>query len=657
MIDFPGTMKIFKLQLFIILLFSAAASAQTADELKAIFVQAESHYLFEEYELANPLYLMLNDYEPDNANIKYKIGNCYLNIPDEKTKAIPFLEAAVKNADYESKTESVKEKRAPLDAYFSLANAYRINNELEKALSTYQTFSKLISEKGAMENSDFINQQIQACKNAITFDEKPIVVDKINLGSNINQGSVNDDPAISFDGNSLVYTEKRGISNVIFYTIKEREKWQVPIDITMELNAGEDCSTSSLNSDGTELYLYKNDNYDGNIYISNLVNGSWTPIKKLNKNINTKYFESHASISADGKKLYFTSNKEGGQGGLDIYVSEKDATGDWGPATNLGPAINTAYNEDTPFITKNDSVLFFSSEGHTNMGGYDVFRSYNLGTSWKSPENLGSPVNSTDDDLFYQPFNNGKNAYYAILTGYKKKDIFYISYGETLQTQKFEVKGFLRLSDKPNFIFDNNFVIRMINMPSGDTLDSSFPNELTGLYNFIVPPGKYQIIYTGQGYLTQKIDTTILQDNATLSLFIDATLEPDPDYVAKLALITVPAPEPVYEKMNLSNIPTVTAIDSSILISDVMVRDVTDKDSEDLGILYFTVQVIALYNPVDVSYFKNITDMKVLYNDVDKFYRYTTGHYATREEAEAGRLMLIKKGYPDEIFIKKVSKE
>jgi hypothetical protein len=657
MIDLTGTMKIIKLQLLIFFLMFSVASAQTADELKDIFIQAESHYLYEEYELANPLYLMLNDYEPDNSNIKYKIGNCYLNIQNEKTKAIPFLEIAVKNTDYESKTESIKEKSAPLDAYFSLANAYRINNELEKALNTYETFNKLISEKGEMVNSDFIDQQIQACKNAITYSENPVVIDKISLGPNINQGSINDNPAISFDGNTIVYTEKRGISNVLFYSIREREKWQIPIEITSQLNAGEDCSTASLNSDGTELYLYKNDNYDGNIYVSNLIDGSWTPIKKLNKNINTKYFESHAAISADGKKIYFTSNREGGQGGLDIYVSERDASGDWGPATNLGSTINTVYNEDTPFITSNDSVLYFSSEGHTNMGGYDVFRSSRLGIAWKSPENLGSPINSTDDDLFYQPVNNGENAYYSISTGYKKRDIFYLSYGETLQTQTFEIKGFLKLSDKPNAIFDNNFVIRLIKQPLGDTLDSSFPNELTGLYNFIVKPGEYKIVYTGQGYLAQAIDTTILSDNPTISLFIDVTLKPDPDFVAKPVIIIPPEPESVYEKVNLTNIPTIDAIDSSILITNMMVRDVTDKDSEDEGILYFTIQVIALYNPVDVSYFTNISNMRVLYNDIDKFYRYTTGQYATREEADAARLLLIKKGYPEQIFIKKVSKE
>jgi hypothetical protein len=415
---------LFRLQLLTLFFFSLAASAQSSKELKNIFAQAESYFLYEEYELANPLYILLDT--PDNLNIKYKIGTCYLNIQGEKVKAIPYLEEAVKNASYDSKTESFTEKKAPLDAYFSLAKAYMINNELEKGLNTLQTFNNLSrgSEiKGAMKNLEFVDQQIQACKNAIKFEETPVVFSKRLLGGGFSQGSINENPAVSFDGNSIVYTERRGMVNAILYSRKERGVWQSPIDITAMIKAGEDCSSCSLNKDGSELFLYKNDGYDGNIYSSTLINGTWTPIKKLNKNIPPKFYESHASISSDGKKLYFTSNRDGGAGGLDIYVSEKDASGDWGPAVNLGNTINTPYNEDTPFITDNDSVLYFSSEGHNSMGGFDNFKSVRQGTAWKTPSNLGFPINSTDDDKFFQPLNGGKNAYYSITTDYRCKPV------------------------------------------------------------------------------------------------------------------------------------------------------------------------------------------------------------------------------------------
>ena len=639
-----------QLQLLTLVIFPVAASAQSSDEMKNIFAQAESYYLYEEYELANQLYILLET--PDNLNIKYKIGTCYLNIPGEKEKSIPYLEEAVKTASYDSKTESLKEMRAPLDAYFSLAKAYMINNELEKGLNTLETFNKLAREtktKGGMKNLEYIDQQIQACKNAIQFKENPVVFSKKTLGSDFSQGSINDNPAVSFDENTIVYTERRGVVNAIFFSKKERGKWQPPIEITSEINAGEDCSSCSLNSDGTELFIYKTDNYDGAIYSSNYVNGAWTPIKKLNKNINTKFYESHAAISSDGKKLYFTSNRDGGQGNLDIYVSEKDGTGDWSPAVNLGASVNTPFNEDTPFITQNDSVLYFCSEGHSSMGGFDNFKSQKIGSVWKTPSNLGFPINSTDDDKFYQPINNGVNAFYTMTTDYKKKDIFYLGIGSTDVNQLFEIKGKFSLNDT-TLTFDENYFIHLINRTSGDTLDVGFPNKYTGLYGFSVIPGEFKLVYSGVGYISQTIDTTILQDNPTLVLNIDISLDRD------TTIIKVVPPPVVYDKINLAEIPAVSTIDTSILIRNMNVNDVSDNNVKDADVLYYTVQVIALHNPVDVSYFKYITDMKVMYNDVDKFYRYTTGIFSTREEAYSLRLELIRKGYPEEIFIKKVSK-
>ena len=535
---------------------------------------------------------------------------------------------------------------------FFLAKAYMINNDLERAVNTFQTFKKLAEEtktKGGMQNLEYIDQQILACKNAIQYKETPVIFSKIALGNDFSQGSINDNPAVSFDGNTIVYTERRGVVNAIFFSKKERGKWQPPLEITAELNAGEDCSSCSLNSDGTELFLYKTDNFDGAIYSSNFANGSWTPIKKLNKNINTKYYESHASISSDGKKLYFTSNRIGGQGNRDIYVSEKDSKGDWGPAVNLGASVNTPFNEDTPFITMNDSVLYFSSEGHSSMGGFDNFKSQRLGTVWKTPSNLGFPVNSTDDDVFFQPLNNGRNAYYSMTTGYKKIDIFYLEMGGATPKQYFEIKGKFSLVDT-TITYDENYSIHLINGSSGDTLDVGYPNKLTGLYSFSVVPGAFKLVYTGAGYLSQTIDTAIAQDNPSLVLNIDVSLKRD------TSVRRVAPPQMIYDKINLSDIPAVAAIDPSILIRNMNVNDISDKNIKDSDILYYTVQVIALHNPVDVTYFKYITNMKVMYNDDDKFYRYTTGRFATREEAYTLRLELIRKGYPEEIFIKKVSK-
>ncbi len=523
-------------------------NAQKKSELKEIWLEAESHYLYGEYELANPLYLMLNDIKPGNANIKYKIGNCYLNIFDEKPKAIPFLEEAVKNTSYGSKTGLMNEKRAPVDAYFSLGNAYRITNSLDFALNTYRLFKKLISETGEMKNQEFINQQIQACNLASVQMQAPINVLITPLKEYINQGSVNERPVVSYDGSTMAYTERRGLESVIYITRKEGDNWGTPVDITAEAAMGTDCYTTSLNSDGTELYLFKNDNYDGNIYMTTYKNGKWSDIVSLNKNINTKYYESHAAISSDGKKLYFTSNRLGGLGELDLWVSEKDQTGDWGIPVNLGNVINSPYNEETPFISSDGLTLTFSSEGHGSIGGYDIFKSTSTAGIWSNPVNIGFPLSTTDDDLGFEPFDNGAFGYYSIMTAYKKKEITLVQF----------------------------------NPPSEEP-----------------------------------------RDTVTISF-------------------------------NPKDLPYITLIDSSSLIMNLIIKDVLDTDAEvDPDVLYYTVQVMALYNPVDPAYFE-YADIAVFYNSQDRFYRYVTGRFDTKPKAYEELARLLRLGYPNDIFVKKV---
>ena len=534
--------------LLILFLLVVPVNGQKNSEIKEIWKEAESHYLYGEYELANPLYLILNELRPGNFNIKYKIGNCYLNIFDEKPKAITFLEEAVRSTSYDSKTGKLKEKRAPLDAYFSLGNAYRITNRLDSALNTYLFFQKLITESSEMQNQEFVNQQMQACKVAEGNMKNPVNVLIQPLKEYINQGSVNDRPVVSNDGSTMAYTERRGLESVIFITRREGDSWATPVDITREAGMGTDCHTSSLNSDGTELYLFKNDNYDGNIYVTRFANGSWSQIEKLNKNINTRFYESHAAISPDGKKLYFTSNREGGLGELDLWISEIDATGDWGIPSNLGNVVNTPYNEETPFISGDGNTLTFSSEGHGSMGGYDIFLSKLSEGQWTSPVNIGYPVSTTDDNIAFQPYMNGAYGFYSIMTGYKKKEIALVTFN---------------------------------------------------------PPSEER------------------RDTVTISF--------DP-----------------------ADLPYLTSLDSTLLVTDRVVRDVRDTDAEiDPEVLYYTVQVMALYNPVDPDYFE-YADIVVFYNRDDRFYRYTTGTFDLKSEAYAEKERLLRLGYPDDIFVKKV---
>ena len=575
------------------LLLNIKTHSQVPAEIKEIFTQAESYFIYEEYELANQLYLLIES--PDNLNIKYKIGTCYLNIPGEKEKSITYLEDAIKGVSFDSKTISYKELKSPIEVYFSLAKAYMINDNYEKSLSILQDFNRITKDKGAasgMENIDFIDQQILACKNAMSFKQVPVLFGKELLGAEFSMGSINENPAVSYDGNSIVYTERRGIENALFFSRKTGGRWETPAEITLDLNAGKDCSSCALNADGTELLLYKTDDYDGAIYSSKFVDGKWTPIKKLNKNINTKYYESHASFSADGKKLYFSSNREGGFGNLDIYVSELDGSGNWGQAVNLGPEINTPFNEDIPFITDNGSTLYFCSEGHNSMGGYDNFKSQLTSAGWRAPSNLGYPVNSADDDKFFQPFKNGVNAFYSMTTGYKKKEIFFLDMTEREKERPYLISGIIAMADTVADL--SKVAVKVIDRVSGDTLYRCNPETGTGNYGVNVAPGLFKIMYSSTGFLNQAVDTMIVQNYPDPELKINITLLKD--------TVKQMEPEPlVYEKIDLQNIPQVASVDTSLLIRNMKVNDESDKKISDSEVLYYTVQVIALYKPVDAN--------------------------------------------------------
>ena len=616
--------------------------AQSKSELKEFFIEAESHFLYGEYEKANEIFMVLNQIMPENANIQYKIGNCYLHIPHEKTKAIPFLQSATANAEYGAKTTRFNETRAPLDAYFSLGNAFRINNNFDKAILTYAKFKELLSGENGMVNSDFVDQEIMACKNAKKLMEIPLDFTKETLGGKINIVAINHKSAVSGDGNTMVYTCEMGEENSIYMSQKVGGKWSPPFEITSQLSNQRDISSSSLNYDGTKLFIYKLDDFVGNIYVSNYSDGSWSKLMKLNNNINTKYYESHASVSKDGNMLFFTSNRDGGEGGCDIYISELQPDETWGPARNIGSSINTPFNEDTPFLTNNDSILFFSSEGHYTMGGYDIFKAKKKQNTWQKPENIGYSINTTDDDLFFQPLGDGTTAYYSMLTGYKEKKIFKINLFTKKIKLVFEIRGVISVPDS-TFLFNKNFPISLVDVVSNDTIDLSYPNKSSGLYNFVTGMGDYELIYEGKGYFKQTKKLTLDEDSPEFVITIDVSLEPDNAFVEE---------KPVPVVIDFSKVTVVESIDSSFLITDVDTKDVNDSD-DNRDILYFTVQLMALYNPVDITFFTGIDDVKVLFGK-DLFYRYTTGRLETIEEAEQHRTRIINMGYPDQIFIKKV---
>jgi hypothetical protein len=498
--------KLLSIALLLVIIISSypkSSFSQETYQLQEMFMNAESWFYFQDYKNSLPLYLKVNEAYPENDNINYKIGFCYLNIDGNEHKAIPYLEKAAENTTFNFTRESFYERKAPVDAIFYLGNAYRKTNQLDKAIETYKRFENKVKNRKSIFFSqadydfEYLQKQLEACKVAKQMMQEPVNYTAENLGLPINTPQSEFKPVISGDGNTLIFTAEKKFYTGIFMSKKENGKWKPPINLLPQLGIDGDCETTSISYDGTELYLYREDELDGNLYVSYFKNGEWSEIQKLGPNINTKYWESHADISANGQKLYFTSNREGGYGDLDIYVSQRNADGSWGKPNNLGPAVNTQWREDTPHLTKDGKRLFFSSEGHHNMGGFDLFMANKTENGWSQPENLGYPLNSPDDDKFLMPLNQGEIAYHAKfnkdIPG--KKDIYRYNLGKSSR-DLIEVEGILTYKS-PEDKTQKDFHINIIDKRTRDTIAKLQPDKPTRGKEIALktPSGKNHLIY------------------------------------------------------------------------------------------------------------------------------------------------------------------
>jgi hypothetical protein len=471
-------------------------------ENRPIFLEAESYFLFEEYNEALPLYLQLSNKYPENNNISYKIGVCYLNSMYEKEKSISYLERAVTDINPDYRENNFKETSAPLEALFALGTAYRINNQIDKALETYQQFKKQADPD--LYDHELIDDQIKACHNALDMKTRPLDLHFVNLGDRINTRFSDLNPVVSGNETRLVYLQQQQFYDAVFFSEKINGEWSTPRNIIPELGVDEDAYPTALSYDGNILLIYRNDNFIGDLYYSEYSNGTWSTLTKFNDNINTKYWESHACLSRYNDTLYFTSNRKGSYGGLDIYYSVKDPTGKWGVPVNLGPVINTDYNEETPFITYDGKTLYFSSYGHQNMGGYDVFYSKRLADhTWSAPVNAGYPVNTTEDDIFYQPVQDGTFAYYTRFRdgSVGRGDIYKLEIFSASHPHIYNIKGLAILPAET--IMRKPVTMKVIKEISGDTVITTYPDMTTGEFSFDVPPGRYLLLFEGEEIQTE----------------------------------------------------------------------------------------------------------------------------------------------------------
>jgi outer membrane protein OmpA-like peptidoglycan-associated protein len=358
---------------------------------------------------------------PDDAQINFKLGLTYLEL-NQKSKSLPLLEKAYRlRSDIDE------------DIDYHLGLAYLGNHQFEKAKSHFQEFGKK-NKKFA----DIAEHKIQQCKVADSIMRFPsyAVVENFRItNSPFHEYS----PIIFPDEKTIVFTSNRsdndyqiksGTNFEDIYIMRLHEgSWGTPAKIGENINVKYHDAAASLSPDGNTLFLYYEEGA-GDIYTSTLTDGRWSDPVPLNKNINTPIFwETSASLSPDGKRLFFTSNRPGGKGELDIYVSEMDANGNWQKPTNLGDVINTPGNEDSPFLHA-DGTLYFSSEGHPGLGSNDIFKSEFMNGQWTKPVNLGFPVNSVDYDGFFSISPDKKTGHLSTLRegGAGEADIYVVTF-------------------------------------------------------------------------------------------------------------------------------------------------------------------------------------------------------------------------------------
>ena len=408
-------MRVRHIMMLLFLTAGVALNGQYTKEFKRIFFDAD--YLMETgfYEEAYNRFNNLLTLDPGNYNILYHVGTCCLHMPGKEEEAITFLKEAAVGVSPSFKAKSHKEPAAPVITYYLLGQAYHLNYQFKEAIAAYTEYLEMGEDEDELQ-LEYARMQIEACERASSIAQTHPVFEFQGVLEHFEEDLPScSHPVISGDGKTLIFLVDYPSDKKIMMTTRTDSIWSRPRVINSEIGMVGETYPVSLSYDGKDLYLMHQYYSHSDIFVSHLKGRRWTEAEDLGYQINGRTSENHASISKDGKTLYFTSDMRGGEGSFDIYVARLNEKGDWDDVENLGPTINTPFEEHTPFISSNDSILFFSSQGHATMGGLDVFHStLQPDGTWSEPENIGYPVNTPGDDVFYNPGWNELESYYAV---------------------------------------------------------------------------------------------------------------------------------------------------------------------------------------------------------------------------------------------------
>jgi len=590
---------------------------------------AENFMIDKQFEKAAETFKKASKQVPDNANFKYKIGYCYLNTDDKKSQAISFLEEATKSVSKDYNEQALKESNAPTKAYYLLAEAYRINLQYDKAIENYNTFKEYLKPNDKIRT--LVDNDIASCTNANNIIKDSVSVKVTNLGKLINNDFPNINAVVSGNGKTLAYTNIAKTGNDVFVANKVNGDWAAPKKITTQLG-NKYLLTSYLSYDGKDLYLTSDDPVNCDIYVSTIEKNKWVKVMKFEKPINTKSNETHVCLSTDGNTIYFTSDRKGSLGGFDIYKSVVNDKGVWGEPVNMGPEINTPFNEANPFLSPDEKYLFFSSEGHDGMGGFDIFYVNLDGTP--NVVNLGYPVNNSDNNLFYFPENGLKSgfmSFYEKNVNFGKRDIYHL-----------DISRYTNLNGKILADDTSPFRVSIFDNEKKDTI-ARLESNSSKTFTYKVGEGNYTVIVKNKKYLPFSNDIAIPEDYSRKDFSFEAKMLPIPVEVPKLvaevkkdtATINQTRVIAIAEKpTTVKNPPKETKKTEEVnkKIVPIIKSENSDYSSPTAKISIYAVQLMALRVDVGDTYFKDIENIEIT-QTATGFYRYSVGSTESMDEA------------------------
>ncbi|MFQ5334493.1 MAG: hypothetical protein ACE5DN_00300, partial [Flavobacteriales bacterium] len=494
------------------LVYQSNAFSQSKSRQEARLLKKARKLLAEiNYREAKEVYEKLISTDSNNVHYNFEQGICYYNSYVDRDKSIRYFERALANMASDSIGE----------VFYYLGRVYHYVGRFEDAIREYNNFKQFIlHNKPGMVLQRDVERYMEMCRNGIRYYEALNSSIKItNLGSEVNSPYPEYAPVINPGETTLLFAarKKGGTGNRfyhddkyyedIYFSSLEDDEWSKPSKfdstdehISSRINTRKHEAPIIYSEDGQKLFIYRKNH----VWISRFENSKWTKPVKLNANVNSRGMGAHepsAYMTSDEKTLFITSNRKGGFGGRDIWKSEKQEDGSWGPVQNLGQLINTIYDEDAPFVSPDGKTLYFSSNGHKTMGGYDIFASKwdSVNAQWSEPVNLGAPINTPADDIYYITDEREEDGYYAssMQGGYGDMDIYHIQLScENIPFT--EVRG-LVVAGKSRIPV--GAAIRVRNKETGEDMGTFHSDPHTGKYLMVLPPeNTYDLELATDGY-------------------------------------------------------------------------------------------------------------------------------------------------------------